>query len=165
MKGCGHVRDHHQRSCVRRSIEGEPSRLPTLLKRALKPCNDVGGHLSDLAMHTGAKRCIVGPGRTHQTQPMRLCMFGKRLDEPPQSQTLIGELICLLRKGMERLPLLLDDGTSKIVLCGEMVVNGGRAHLQSIGQVVVAEGIEAPCSKELLSEVQDVFTRGHRAIY
>ncbi len=46
-----------------------------------------------------------------------------------------------------------------------MVVNGGRAHLQGIGQVVIAKGIEAPCSKELLSEVQDVFTRGHRAIY
>ncbi len=116
MKGGSHVRDHHQRSCVRRSIEGEPSRLPTLLKRALKPCNDVRGHLSDLAMHTDAKRCIVGPGRTHQTQPMRFCMFCERLDEPPQSQTLIRELICLFRKGMERLPLQLDDGTSKIVL-------------------------------------------------
>lgn len=66
---------------------------------------------------------------------------------------------------MERRPLLFDDGMGEIVFCREMVMNGGRAHLQGIGQVVVTEAIEAPCSKELLAEVQDVFTRRHHAIY
>lgn len=75
---------------MRRSIEGEPSRRSALVQRAFQPCKDVGRHLSDLAMHTGTKRCEVGSRRTYQTQPMRLCMFCERVYEPSQSLPLIG---------------------------------------------------------------------------
>lgn len=96
---------------------------------------------------------------------MSLGMHGKRPDETPQSLPLILQPVYLLDKGMKHLTLLLDDGASQIVLCGEMVVNGGGAHLKCFSQIIVAKGIEALRSKELLSEVEDAITCCHAAIY
>jgi len=55
--------------------------------------------------------------------------------------------------------LFVDDADAQVGLGGELEVNGGVAHMEDGGDVGITEGVEAPCSDELVGEVDDLVAR------